>query len=71
MGGSGSIDFGAPSASGLGDTPVPGDYDGDGVTDLAVYRAATGQWFVRNSNGTGNTVSLWGAPSLGDYPARR
>ena len=32
---------------GLGtDMPVPGDYDGDGMTDLAVYRPATGEWFV-------------------------
>ncbi len=27
---------------------VHGDFDGDGATDLAVYRAATGTWRVRN-----------------------
>ena len=32
----------------LGDMPVPGDYDGNGSDDVAVYRQATGQWFVRN-----------------------
>ena len=36
-----------PVPAGLPDEPH-GDYDGDRVTDLAVYRASTGQWRVRN-----------------------
>ena len=32
-----------PSAS----EPVPGDYDGDGTCDLAVFRSTTGLWAVR------------------------
>src|SRR5262245_39047920 len=34
------------------DEPVPGDYDGDGRTDIAVWRASTGVWYiVRSSDG--------------------
>src|SRR6185369_9985079 len=43
------LTWGAPASSGLGDIDVPADYDGDGVTDVAVYRQATGEWFIRQS----------------------
>jgi hypothetical protein len=43
--------------------PVPGDYDGDGMVDPAVYRPSTGQWFILKSstNYTTTLVVAWGS----------
>ena len=54
--------FGAPSASSLGDTPVPADYDGDGKTDMAIYRKATGEWFIFGT-ASGFRTLVFGTPA--------
>jgi len=55
---------------GLGDTPVPGDYDGDIKADAAIWRGNSGVWIVPKSstNNTSYMFAAWGAP--GDVPAR-
>jgi subtilisin-like proprotein convertase family protein len=49
------------------DVPVPGDYDGDGRGDFAVWRPVDGGWYIAYASG-GATVIPWGSGALGDVP---
>lgn len=45
-----------------GDVPAPGDYDGDGKTDYAVYRNSTGNWYILKSSDSSWLVFPFGLP---------
>jgi hypothetical protein len=53
-----------------GDKPVVADYDNDGKADQAVFRPATGEWFVQRSTDGFYAIQFGAAedkPVVGDY----
>jgi hypothetical protein len=69
-----TIPFGlSGDASTTGDLIVPGDYDGDGKTDIALVRGvgASINWYVRkSSNPTANPLFATFGLSATDYPVQ-
>jgi hypothetical protein len=56
----------------LGDRPFAADFDGDGLSDLAIWRASTGTWYWLTSS-TGYAYSSaggkqWGSADFDDVP---
>jgi hypothetical protein len=65
-------DFGSGVGFPTGDKAVPADYDGDGKTDVAVWRSSEGNWYILQSNGNvfrGESFGLAGDDPtvVGDY----
>src|SRR5262249_28612119 len=59
--------LGTFGATNLTDIPVPGDYDGIGHTEMAVFRPSKAQWFVLGPTG-GRLAGVFGSKNLLDIP---
>ena len=60
----GKADFAFPFGN-PGDTPIAGDFDGDGKDDIGLYRAGTGYIYLKHGLGSGvaDEAFYFGNPS--------
>ena len=58
------------SAPAVGAATASGDFDGDGKSDITVYRASTNTWFVLRSNTSYSTYGTYAWGEAGDIPVR-
>ncbi len=49
-----------------GSTAGPGDFDGDGRTDISVWQSDSGKWHIIQSGDSSTRLQFWGQSSLGD-----
>ena len=67
------VPFATIAFGGVGDLPIVGDWDGDGVDTIGVYRPSDATFLLRNSNTAGNPdlVAAFGFPTaiplVGDW----
>jgi hypothetical protein len=67
IGGSGQAQPWAIGAVSIRPVPTkPSDFDGDSLTDVAVWRSLTGVWYIKNSSGLPAAQYQWGLAALGD-----
>ncbi|HYI99399.1 MAG TPA: M10 family metallopeptidase domain-containing protein [Thermoleophilaceae bacterium] len=59
---------GANGAGSAGDRPVVGDWNGDGVDTIGVYRPSNGAYYLRNTNSAGAPYTVFGFGNTEDLP---